>query len=468
MVNSWAASMAVLYMRLRLCVPNTGPPYSPEAEQCLLAAILTDSRAFEIVAPLVVVDDFYVDANRRIYQACCDLQSVSQPIDLTTVSAQLGPVHLPAIGGISYLSTICDVTPTVANLGAYCRIISEKSLLRRAIETCNLISSHAAKPPKNVPEFIEKAEKAIYDLARGKSESAAPVGMYDLSLSALNRLKAAAERGGEVAGTATGFADLDRMTTGLHPGELIILAARPGMGKSGLAAQVSLNVALGGQGALFFSLEMPKEQIADRLIGAEARVSVRDLRTGQVHGDAWDSMVESAERVSRVPMWVDDTPALSLMLLRSKIRRKQAEFDNAERKVSIVIVDYLQLMRSGKKTDSRENEIGEISRGLKAIAKELSVPVIALSQLNREVEKRQGKRPQMSDLRDSGSLEQDADMIMFIFREEYYAIMEKRECPTHLQGVADVVIAKQRNGAPGELQLKFESTCVRFDNMERR
>lgn len=455
-------------MGLRSEMTPEAPPQSREAEECLIAALLTDVRSIDIVLPLVQVDDFYVDAHRRIYQACVELHAVSQPVDLTTVCAQLGPVHLPAIGGIAYLARLCDVTPTVANLGAYCRIIADKAILRRTIQVANLIASHAAKSPKNVPEFIERTERAVYELARGRATSKAPSLMYDLSMDCLQRLQSAAERGGGVAGTPTGFGGLDDLTTGFHPGELVILAARPGMGKTGLATQIALNVAATGAGAMFFSLEMPKEQIADRLIGSEGRVSVRALRTGQVHGDAWDSLVSAAERVSRAPLWIDDTAALSLVELRSKIRRKQAEFDTPEHKISIVVVDYLQLMTAGGGHGNREQEVSEISRGLKGIAKELKVPVVALSQLSRKCEERQNKRPGMADLRESGAIEQDADIIAFIYRHEYYCSAAGDECPENLRGVAEVNLAKQRNGPAGSdvvVKLKFDGLCVRFDNL---
>ncbi len=461
------------------------PPHDLDAESAVLSALLLERDALDRVQELVKADFFYSPANRRIYEACLALTQEGSPIDVVTVGGWLkSRERLAEVGGVPYLATIVDSVPSVANLEAYARIVREKWRVRTLIATCQRVAAEAYGDVGMVQSFIDTAEQAVYEIAR-TPESSTVQPIKDIIVSAFKKLQEAGSRGDRITGLSTGFPMIDELTSGLHEGDLNIVAARPGMGKTSFVLNLAVNVAAPaivqgedgdagaqerpGAGVVFFSLEMPREQIATRMVCSEAQVDVGLVRKGLLRGDDWSKLTQAAAFLSQIPIWVDDTSAISLLDVRSKVRRIQAELQRStpagqpERKLGLVVIDYLQLMKGRDGAQSREQEISEISRGLKQLAKELRVPVIALSQLNRAVETRseKNKRPQLSDLRESGAIEQDADMIVFIYRDEYY----NRDTTT-MKGIAEIIVAKQRNGPTGKVPVRFIGSCTRFDNLE--
>ena len=459
------------------------PPHDLDAESAVLSAVLLERDALDRVQELLSSEQFYSPANRRIYDACIALAQAGQPIDAVTVASWLkSRERLAEVGGIPYIAKITDSAPSVANLESYARVVREKFRVRRLIGTCQKVAAEGYGDVGEVQGFIDSAEQEIYEIAR-TPESSTVSPIRDILKVTFRKLTEATERGSRITGTPTGFAGLDDLTSGLHEGDLVIIAARPGMGKTSFVLNIAVNVAApatvqgeNGQGAeespgfgcAVFSLEMPKEQIATRMVCSEAHVDVGKVRKGLLVGEDWSRLTQAASFLAHLPIWVDDTAALTVLDLRSKVRRIQAELSRSVEqgvegpKLGCVIVDYLQLMKGRDGVNSREQEISEISRGLKQLAKELRVPVIALSQLNRAVETRseKNKRPQLSDLRESGAIEQDADMIVFIYRDEYY------NKDSQARGVAEIIVAKQRNGPTGKVPVKFTSSCTRFDNLE--
>jgi replicative DNA helicase len=393
--------------------------------------------------------------------------------------------RLAQVGGTPYLAQLSDATPAIAHIANHGRLIREKWRLRQLIATCQRVTAEGYAGCDDVQSFIDSAEQAVFDIARVPSNSTM-VSAKDAIHRAFDILTETARRGGGVTGIETGFRELDRLCSGLHAGDLYIVAGRPGMGKTAFVMNLAVNVAaprtpLGadgqpdfeapaeqpGAGVLFCSLEMPREQLAARLLASEARVDMAGIRSGRPQREDWPKLTEAAARLSRLPLWIDDTPALTLLDLRAKIRRLQAEITRGDshvpaQKLGLVAVDYLQLMQGRRDAGSREQEISELSRGLKQLAKEMAVPVIALSQLNRAVETRttKDKRPQLSDLRESGAIEQDADAIFFIYRDFYY-FKENAD----KRNIAEIIIAKQRNGPTGSFETRYTDTCVRFDNL---
>jgi replicative DNA helicase len=471
-------------------VPSGGrvPPHDLDAEAAVLSAILLDADAFDRVQETLAPEHFYADANRRVYEAVLDLKgAVGQPVDIVSVASWLKDRNrLAQIGGTPYLAQLADATPAVAHIENHARIIREKWRTRQLIATCQHVTAQGYAGVENVQEFIDSAEQAVFDIARVPATSSV-VSAKDAIHKAFDILTETARRGGGVTGIETGFTGLDRLCSGVHRGDLYIVAARPGMGKTSFVLNLAVNIAAPkslrapadgepyfeapveepGFGVLFCSLEMPREQLAARLLAAEARVNMSAIRSGRPLREDWPKLTDAAARLSRLPLWIDDTPALTLLDLRAKIRRLQAEIQRGDSHVpaqglGLVAVDYLQLMQGRRDAQSREQEISELSRGLKALAKEMSVPVLALSQLNRAVETRttKDKRPQLSDLRESGAIEQDADTIVFIYRDEYYF----RES-TEKKGVAELIIAKQRNGPTGTVETRFTEAYTRFDNL---
>lgn len=443
----------------------------------MLSAVLLERDALDRVQEILAREHFYSPANRWIYEACLALAAEAQPIDAVTVGGWLkSRDRLMEIGGVPYLARIVDAVPAVAHLEAYAKIIREKWRVRAVISTCQRLAAEGYGDVGGVQGFVDGAEQAIYEIARSP-ETSAVVSIQEAIKSAFGKIQEAARRGSRITGTATGYYGLDDLSSGLHAGDLVILAARPGMGKTSFALNIAVNVAAPtlvqaedgngeveepGSGVAVFSLEMPRDQIATRLVCSEARVDVGKVRKGLLTGSDWSALTQAASWLSQLPIWIDDTAAITVLDLRYKVRRIQADLARQEKKLGLVVVDYLQLMKGRDGVHSREQEISEISRGLKQFAKELKVPVIALSQLNRMVETRAGKdkRPQLSDLRESGAIEQDADMILFIYRDEYYN-KESSE-----KGMAEIIVAKQRNGPTGKARLKFIHACTRFDNFQ--
>jgi replicative DNA helicase len=463
------------------------PPHDLQAEAAVLAACLLDGEALDRVLELLEPEHFYSDAHRLVFDACRALSMNGTPIDVVSVASWLRSRELiQRAGGAKYLGELVDATPAVANVGAHAKVVKEKWRVRRVISVCQKYAAEGYGDVGVAQEFIDAAEQEIYDIAR-TPETSTVHPLKDVLTVTFQQLSAAAERGDHITGVPTRFVDMDKKTAGLHRGDLMIVAARPGMGKTSFVLNVAVNVASPqlvavpgpgedgygaqpsekpGYGVAVFSLEMPKEQVAQRMVCAEARVDVSKMRQGFLNHEDWASLTSAAAMLANLPVWIDDSPGLGLLELRAKVRRLQAEFSRMRGPgapgLGLVVIDYLQLMQGRKGAASREQEISEISRGLKQLAKELMVPVIALSQLNRGVETRaaKDKRPMLSDLRESGAIEQDADTIIFIYRDEYY----NRES-TNDRGVAELIIAKQRNGPTGTCRVRFISSCTRFENL---
>jgi replicative DNA helicase len=440
------------------------PPNSVEAESSVLGGLLLDNDCFDKVADLVGVDDLYRFENKLIFGAIAKLQAESKPADVITVFEHLQNAGQgQECGGLAYLNSLAQYVPSSANIRRYAEIVRDKSVLRRLISCTDAIATDAFNPNgRDVKDMLDHAEAKIF--AIGESNGKGKVGfqaMDSLVVQLLDRVTELAENPNEVTGVATGFYDLDRMTTGLQGGDLIIIAARPSMGKTALAINVAENVALHLHlPVAVFSMEMGASQLAVRMVGSIGRIDQSHLRTGKLADDEWGRLSEAVEKLRNVELHIDESPGLTSGDVRASARRLARRYGQ----LGLIVVDYLQLMTgsSTSEGDNRAAELGEISRGLKMLAKELNVPVIALSQLNRGVESRTDKRPMMSDLRDSGSLEQDADIIAFIYRDEYYT---KDACKE--PGVAEIIVAKQRNGPTGTVKLAFINKLTRFESLAR-
>ena len=460
------------------------PPHDLDAEAAVLSAILIDSMALDRVLEFLKPEHYYSEAHRRIYEACIELRQNGQPVDIVQVGTWLkNRERIQQIGGMSYLTEILNCAPAVANIAAYGKTIHEKWRVRQLIATCQRVAAQGYIDYGDAQQFIDGAEQSVYELSR-VSESSNVEKLISVMKKSFKQLTDAMQRGDRITGVATGFERYDRLTAGLHPGDLTIVAARPGMGKTSFVLNVAVNVASPkgrelendpnqrweqeGAGVAVFSLEMPREQLANRMVCSEGKVDVSKVRSGFLGQQDWNRLTQAAAFLGSLPIWIDDSPSLSILELRAKVRRLQAEYDRegedgrGTRKIGLVIIDYLQLMRGRDGINSREQEISEISRGLKALSKELKVPVVALSQLNRAVETRseKSKRPQISDLRESGAIEQDADNICFIYRDDYY----NKEASTE-PNIAELIIAKQRNGPTGTVKVRFDREYTRFDNL---
>ncbi|HEV7733382.1 MAG TPA: replicative DNA helicase [Candidatus Binatia bacterium] len=434
------------------------PPQSLDAEESVLGGILLDNHAIDRVTEQVRVDDFYREAHRKIFRAMLSLSERNEPADLVTLAEVLrARGELTDVGGSAYLAELAERVPTAANVGNYAKIVREKAICRNLITTATAIAQRGYDPANDVKELMDRAEQEIFSLSEREVKPAF-VRIDALLAETFKTIDRLAANKQSVTGVPTGYTDLDNMLAGLQPSDLIIIAARPSMGKTAFCLNIAENAGLRADaGVAVFSLEMSKEQLAMRMLCSEARVDLSKVRTGHLNDHEFRELAEAAARLSYAPIYIDDTPALSVLELRSKARRLSRD-PNA--KLKLVVVDYLQLMRGSEGKDSREQEISEISRSLKALAKELHVPVIALSQLNRQVESRSPPRPRLSDLRESGAIEQDADVIAFIYREEAYIE------DTDKKGVAEIIIAKQRNGPVGSVELTFLREFTRFENRE--
>jgi replicative DNA helicase len=448
------------------------PPQNIEAEQMVLGAILIENDSINKVIETLSPDDFYKDTHRRIFKAMLDMFETGDAIDLVTLSDALrGKTGLEAIGGASYLATLVSLVPTAANIKYHARIVREKAVLRKLIHSATDIITQSYEDSRtvvNIDELLDRAEKSIFEIAQGKIKDSF-VSMKNIvghSFAIVERLY---EKKEMVTGLATGFLDLDERTSGFQQSDLIIIAGRPSMGKTAFCLNIAAFAAIEkGQSVAIFSLEMSKEQLVLRMLGSESRVDAHKLRTGHLSDRDWTPLSTAAGRLAEAPIFIDDTAAISVLETRAKARRLKAD-----QGLDLIIVDYLQLMRGRGDEGSREQEISNISRSLKALAKELQVPVIALSQLNRAVETRPGKekRPMLADLRESGAIEQDADVILFIYRDEVYNKCEcpyDGECLCGQRGKAEVIIGKQRNGPIGKVDLTFVNRYTRFENAEKR
>ncbi len=435
------------------------PPHSREAEQSVLGGLLLDTTAWDQVGDSVSADDFYSPDHKLIFEAIAELVAESKAIDVVTVSERLERRgKLTDIGGLAYLSTLVRDTPTASNARAYAQIVRERALLRALISAGNAISSSVfSDEGLSARELVNLAEQRVFEIAeRGTGRTEGAQAVRTMLPELIDKIDDWHNNPDKLRGTPSGFIDYDRMTGGLRGGDLVIVAGRPGMGKTTLAINMGENVALDPQvkgTVLIFSMEMPAEQLMTRMLSSVGGVPLHDIRSGRVTDHDWARITSATSQLAEAKLYIDDQPALSPTDLRARARRVKREHG-----LHMVIVDYLQLMQVSGSKENRATEISEISRGLKALAKELNVPVIALSQLNRSVEQRDGKKPVMSDLRESGAIEQDADMILFIYREEYY------EKNTTRKGQADVELAKHRNGETGSFVLTFQGQFTRFQN----
>jgi replicative DNA helicase len=431
------------------------PPQSLDAEESVLGGVLFDTHALDRVVEMLSVEDFYRESHRKIFRAMLALSEKGEPIDLITLSDILkARGELQDIGGATYLAELVDKVPSAANIGHYARIVREKAVLRSLINVCNEISSRCYSGEEDIEPFLDEAERLIFDVSE-KRVRPSFFKMGDLIMDTIKTVEQLFERKELVTGVPTGFLDLDRMTAGLQPSDLVIVAARPSMGKTALVLNIAQYVALHANTAVaIFSLEMSKEQLVLRMLCSEARVDNAKVRTGYLGERDFPRLAMAAGRLAEAPIYIDDTPAQNVLELRAKSRRLKREAN-----IGLVIIDYLQLMRGLTAQENRTQELSEISRSLKSLAKELNIPVIALSQLNRQVEQRADRRPMMADIRESGAIEQDADVIMFIYRDEVYKQDSQDE------GVAEVIIGKQRNGPTGTVRLTFRREYTRFDNL---
>ena len=434
------------------------PPHSVEAEQAVLGGLMLDSNAWDAVADIVTAGDFYRRDHRLIFEAIAEVAETRGSCDAVTVSEHLERKgRLEEIGGLAYLGTIARDTPSASNVRAYAEIIRERSILRQLVAAGGEIAA-AATDSRGRPasEIVDEAERRVFEIAeRGSRGKSGFIAIRDVLPQTIDRLDLLHQTPGEIRGVPSGFTQLDKKTTGFQAGDLVVIAGRPSMGKTTLAVNIAENAAIAkGVPAAIFSMEMSAEQLTLRLISSLGRVNQSHLRTGNFSEEDWSRIQGAMAQLSNAPLYVDETPALTPTEVRARARRLKRE-----RGLGLIVVDYLQLMQVSGTKENRATEISEISRSLKALAKELQVPVIALSQLNRAVEQRTDKKPVMSDLRESGAIEQDSDVILLIYREEVY------DPNTTRRGVADIIIAKQRNGPIGEVQLTFLGEYTRFENL---
>jgi len=433
--------------------PLKVPPQNIEAEQAVLAGILINNDAMHQVVDVLSPDDFYREAHVHLYERMTELYNNSEPIDLITLSHSLKEKNLlDKIGGPEYLTSLVDVVSTSAGILYHAQIIRDLSVRRKLISQCSVISDACFLNWQPTDELLDMAEQSIFDIAEQKiGEGFFP--LHDVIKESFKKLESVAEREGYITGVPTGFKDFDRYTAGLQPSDLVILAGRPSMGKTALALNIGYNASVEtGKGVAVFSLEMSKMQLGMRLLGFHAGIDATRLRTGFLRDTDWQKLMDSANHLSDLSIFIDDTSYLSVLDMKAKCRRLMKKSE-----LTMVIVDYLQLIQGRKSSESRQTEISEISRSLKALAKDLNVPVMALSQLNRKVEDRPNKRPQLADLRESGAIEQDADVIAFIYRDELYHPSSEEN-----RNLAEVIIAKQRNGPTGAFKLTFQKELTRF------
>lgn len=450
---------------------HTTPPQSIEAEQAVLGAILLDSDVFISVLEYVSADDFYSRANQLIFEAMEELNRDDEAIDALTVQQKLNNMHmLENVGGYDYIFQLANDTPTAANAEYYARIVEEKSLLRKLIQASNKIARESFEQEESVSVILDEAEKSILNVAENRNRNGF-IHIRDVVFESMQNLDDLSKNGQDVTGIPTGYPDLDAMTAGLQPEELIILAARPAVGKTAFALNIAQNVATKQDGVVaVFSLEMGAGSLVNRMICAEGSINAGHLRTGQLTEDEWSDLIVASGALSEADIYIDDTPGIRVTEIRSKSRRLLKE----RGRLDLIVIDYLQLIEgSGKRNENRQQEVSDISRQLKKIAKELHVPVIALSQLSRGVEQRQDKRPVLSDIRESGSIEQDADIVAFLYRDDYYERGEGEDDdgggePRLEDNIVEVIIEKNRSGARGTVKLIFTKEFNKFSSVSFR
>ena len=434
------------------------PPNSIQAEQSVLGGLMLDNQAWDSVADKVIESDFYRKDHRQIFRAIEQLAEIQQPFDIITISEALASINeLENVGGLAYLGLLAKDTPSAANIVSYANIVRDRSVLRQLIHVGTDIADSAFNPEgRETADLLEHAEREVFKIAEQRQRGQGGfMPIKSLLAKAVDRIETLYEQDGNITGAATGFTDFDQLTSGLQPSDLIIVAGRPSMGKTTIAMNMAENVAIkGDKPVAVFSMEMPGDALAMRMMSSLGRIDQNKVRTGKLDDDEWPRLTSAINLLAETKLFIDDTPALSPTEVRSRARRLMREHGQ----LGLIVLDYLQLMQSPSSGDNRVQQISDISRGLKALAKELQVPVIALSQLNRNLEQRPNKRPVMSDLRESGAIEQDADLIVFVYRDEVY----NEDSPD--KGIAEIIIGKQRNGPLGTVRLTFLGQYTRFEN----
>ncbi|MDO4382099.1 MAG: replicative DNA helicase [Clostridia bacterium] len=434
------------------------PPHDIEAEQAIIGSMLTDKDAVIAAVEVLQEQDFYREDNKIIYSAILNLYNRAEPIDIITLKSELKSMgKFEAVGGLEYIVQLPDKVPTTSNVEQYIKIVEEKSMLRALIKTADELITLGYDPTQEVEQVIDTAEKKIFHVMQKKNQKGYS-SIKDILVDTFTQLEQLYNQKESITGVPTGFVDLDYRTSGLHNSDLILVAARPAMGKSAFALNIATNAAVRAKVPVaIFSLEMSKEQMTNRILCSEAMVDSAKVRTGKIDDDEWAKLAATSGELSEAGIYIDDTPGISIMEIRAKCRKMKLE-----KNIGLVVIDYLQLVQgSNKKGGSREQEIAEISRSLKILAKEIDVPVIALSQLSRAPEQRIDHRPMLSDLRESGSIEQDADIVMFLYRDDYY------NEDTEKKNIAEVIIAKHRSGATGTVELLWLANYTKFANIER-
>ena len=433
-------------------------PHSVEAEQSVVGSMMIDSEAVQTASEIITADDFYGKQYGQLFQAMVDLYTEGKPVDLVTLTEKLKQMDVPEeLSSIDFIRELFASVPTSANVKYYAKIVKEKATLRKLIKVTEDIANTCYVGHKSLSEILNETEKSVFNIVQSK-EGGDYVPIRQVVINAMERIEAVSRTKGTVTGIPTGFIDLDYMTSGFQNSDLILIAARPSMGKTAFELNLAEYMAFKkNKTVAIFSLEMSKEQLVNRLFSLESRVDSQKIRTGNLEDSDWEQLIESASVIGNSNLIIDDTPSISIGELRSKCRKYKLEFD-----LSIIIIDYLELMTAGGKSESRQQEISEISRSLKALARELNVPVVALSQLSRAVESRPDHRPMLSDLRESGAIEQDADVVMFLYRDDYYNKESEKK------GIAEVIIAKQRNGPIGTVELLWMPNYTKFVNYNNK
>ena len=436
---------------------NKVPPHSLEAEQSVLGAMLLDKDAIAKAIDILVVDDFYREAHRIIFDAVVTLYNRAEPVDLIMVTELLRQKNaLESVGGASYISSLANMVPTAANAEYYASIVKDKSIYRALVNAGNQISSMGFESGQDVEQTMDRAQQLIFNISQ-KGRIKTIDDMNTVLMRTFDRIERLYETKGAVTGVPTGFTEMDRMLSGLQPSELIIIAARPSMGKTALALNIATHVALNDKKpVLIFSLEMSQDLLAQRMLCAQASVNAQELRRGNLTDSDWPKLSQAIGRLSEAPIFIDDTPTISALEIRSRARKLKIE-----KGLGLIVIDYLQLIQGKGRTESRQQEIAEITRSLKSLARELEVPVLSLAQLSRAVEATADKKPMLSHLKESGEIEQSADVVAFIYRDEYYNV------DTENKNIAEIIIAKQRNGPTGSFQLYWQKEYTRFRNLER-
>ncbi len=431
------------------------PPQNLEAEECVLGSILIEESSINKVLEILQVSDFYKDAHQKVFRSMIALFEKGEAIDIITVTDCLKKMgYLEEVGGPLFIASLCEKVPTASNVTYYAKIVKEKAILRKLLEISTEIASEVYEREGDAEEFLDYAERRIFEISQYRIRPSW-FHLKDILKDTFRTIEKLYSRKELVTGISTGFIELDRLTSGLQPSDFIIIAARPSMGKTSLALDIAQHAAIDqGIPVGFFSLEMSKEQLTLRMLCARSRVEMHRVRSGYLIDSDWPKLTRAAGLLTEAPFVIDDSPSLSVLELRAKARRLKSEMN-----IGLLVVDYLQLMKGSTRADTREQEISEISRSLKSLSKELNIPVIALSQLSRKVEQRHGNRPQLADLRESGAIEQDADLIMFIYRDEVY------NPDTSEKGIAEIIIGKQRNGPTGTVKLAFLDKYTTFENL---